>query len=305
MGEIWKPSIEETRRPWGRWPKARFALWRPTAVAGVELQIGTQIETYALPVHFHDSYQFDVMLEGGRSWKRQRGRCVLAPGRLSVVHPGEAHAVNVVGKANSFRTMHVDAKRLFDTYEKIYGARQLPTFAFDISDLATVDRFLLAHRLMERGERSAESALTEFLDSLVTHHAANKRRRDRPSEPIQLRRAREFIEQNLTGEIGLETLAVTVGVSKFHLARQFALAYGLPPHTYQLRARIARARELLAKGVAVKLVSAELGFADQSHFGRYFRKVTALTPGEYQRRVTGRTRADIIFKTSPPRELHL
>jgi transcriptional regulator GlxA family with amidase domain len=61
-----------------------------------------------------------------------------------------------------------------------------------------------------------------------------------------------------------------------------------------LRARIARARELLAKNVAVKQVSAELGFADQSHFGRHFRKLTALTPAEYQRHVTGRIGADIV-----------
>jgi AraC-like DNA-binding protein len=304
MREIWQPSREETRRPWGRWPKARFALWRPAAIAGIELQIGTQIEAYALPIHFHDSYQFDVMLEGERSWERQQGRCVVAPGRLSVVHPGEAHAVNVVGKANSFRTMHIDATRLFDAHEKIRGRRQLPMFAFDISDAATVSRFLLAHWMMERGETSAaENALTAFLDCLVKHHADGKCWRGGSSERAQLRRARGFIERNLTSDITLESLATAAGISKFHLARQFTLAYGLPPHAYQLRARIARARELLAEGVAVKLVSVELGFADQSHFGRYFRRITALTPAEYQRRVTGRTRDDLVFAATPGREL--
>lgn len=295
MGESWHPSGEKTRRPSGRWPKARFALWRPAAIAGVELQIGTQIEAYALPVHFHDSYQFDVMLEGERSWKRQQGRCVVAPGQLSVAHPGETHAVNVVGKANSFRTMHVDASRLLEIHEKIRGRRQLPWFAFDISDAPTVKRFLHAHRMMECEEGSAaENALTAFLHYLVRHHASGERWRGRVAERAQLRRVRDFIDQNLSQDIALEALAEMVGISKFHLVRQFAFAYGLPPHTYQLRARIARARELLAKGAAVKLVSAELGFADQSHFGRYFRKITALTPAEYQRRVTGRINADIV-----------
>jgi AraC-like DNA-binding protein len=304
MREISEPSQEETRRPWGRWPKARFALWRPAAIAGIELQIGTQIEAYALPVHFHDSYQFDVMLEGERSWERQQGRSVVGAGRLSVVHPGEAHAVNVVGKANSFRTMHIDASRLFDAHEKIRGRRQLPMFTFDISDTATVSRFLRAHWMMERGESSAaENALTAFLDCLVKHHADGKCWQGTASARTQLRRARSFIEQNLTSDITLESLATAAGISKFHLARQFTLAYGLPPHAYQLRARIAQARELLAKGVAVKLVSVELGFADQSHFGRYFRRITALTPAEYQRRVTGRTRADLVFAATPGREL--
>jgi AraC-like DNA-binding protein len=306
MGEIWAPSREETNRPWGRSSRARFALWRPAAIAGVELQIGTQIEAYALPVHFHDSYQFDVMLQGERSWERRQGRCVVASGRLSVAHPGEAHAVNVVGKANSFRTMHIDASRLLDAHQRMRGGRQLPMFTFDISDAATVGRFLLAHWMMERdGSSAAENALTAFLDGLVKHHADGECWRGGSSQHAQLRRARCFIEQNLTGMITLESLARAAGISKFHLARQFTLAYGLPPHAYQLRARIAQARELLARGVAVQMVSAELGFADQSHFGRHFRKVTALTPAEYQRRVTGRTGADLVFAATPRRELRL
>jgi AraC-like DNA-binding protein len=297
-------SREETRRPWGGWPEARFALWRPAAIAGIELQIGTHIEAYALPVHFHDSYQFDVMLEGERSWQRRQGRCVVVSGRLSVVHPGEAHAVNVVGKANSFRTMHVDANRLFDAHQRIRGRPQLPMFAFDIPDAATVGSFLFAHSMMERGGSSAgESALTTFLDCLVKRHADGKCWRGGSSERTQLRRARSFIEQNLTSDIPLESLATAAGISKFHLARQFTLAYGLPPHAYQLRARISQARELLARGVAVKLVSVELGFADQSHFGRHFRRITALTPAEYQRRVTGRSGADLAFAAAPHREL--
>ena len=82
--------------------------------------------------------------------------------------------------------------------------------------------------------------------------------------------------------------------------RLLPLAFGLPPHAYQVRVRIARARELLAAGAAVKQVSAELGFADQSHFGRHFRKATGLTPAEYQRRVTGRTRAEIPLHRRRP-----
>ena len=149
--------------------------------------------------------------------------------------------------------------------------------------------------MMECDEGSAaENALTAFLDYLVRHHAGGECWRSGAATHAQLRRARDFIDRNLSHDIALEALVKMVGISKFHLVRQFAFAYGLPPHTYQLRARIARARELLAKGAAVKLVSAELGFADQSHFGRYFRKITALTPAEYQRCVTGRINAGIV-----------
>jgi len=44
----------------------------------------------------------------------------------------------------------------------------------------------------------------------------------------------------------------------------------------QIRLRIARGRELLARTRSVKRVSAELGFADQSHFGRHSERRRAL-----------------------------
>jgi hypothetical protein len=103
---------EQTRRPWGPRPGARFALWRAAAISGVELQTGTQIEEFALPFHFHDSYQFDVMLEGGRLFDLPYGQRAVASGWLTVVHPGEAHAVRLVGRTSSFRTMHVDTARV-------------------------------------------------------------------------------------------------------------------------------------------------------------------------------------------------
>jgi transcriptional regulator GlxA family with amidase domain len=158
----------------------------------------------------------------------------------------------------------------------------------------TVSRFLTAHRMIEVGDRlTSESALAAFLDRLVGRHSASACRRSDNVVRSGLRRARDLVEMNLTECVPLDRLAVAAGISKFHLVRQFARAFGLPPHAYQVRVRIARARELLASGVAVKQVSTELGFADQSHFGRHFRNVTALTPAEYQRRVTGRTRAEI------------
>lgn len=292
--EIRHSLREQTRRPWGARPEARFALWRAAAISGVELQTGLQIEEFALPVHFHDSYQFDVMLEGGRSFDLPYGRRAVAPGCLTVVHPGEAHAVRVVGRASSFRTMHVDTARIVDASRKLRGWPQPPAFPFAIDDGLTVSQFLTAHRMIEGGDRlTSESALAAFLDRLITHHTASACRHSNKVVRSGLHRARDFVETNLTECVPLDTLAVAAGISKFYLVRQFTLAFGLPPHAYQVRVRIARARELLAAGAVVKQVSAELGFADQSHFGRHFRKATGLTPAEYQRRVTGRTRAEI------------
>jgi AraC-like DNA-binding protein len=249
-----------------------------------------------LPFHFHDSYQFDVMLEGARSYRLRHGVRIGAPGRLCVMHPGEGHAVTLAGEACSFRTMNVDPARLRQGCEEITGRTDLPTFGFEILDETTVELFLAAHRIIESGHRfEADCALTAFLEGLMARNAGSRGWLRDAGSHAPLRRACDYIEAHLTDSISLETLTAAAGISKYYLVRRFTQAYGLAPHCYQIRLRIARARELLARALPVKHVSVELGFADQSHFGRHFRKATGLTPAEYQRRVTGRIGADIRF----------
>ena len=294
--EICEPASWSTCRPRGSQPASRFALWRPMSHSGIELQTGTSIDQFALPFHFHDSYQFDVMLEGSRSYRLRRGVRTGAPGLLCVMHPGEGHAVRLAGATCSFRTMNVSPERLREASEQVTGRREPPTFRFEIHDEATVKLFLTAHRSMESSsEFGADCALTAFLGDLVAKHAGNCGWLCDTASHVRLRLACDYVEAHLTEHISLTRLAAEVGISKYYLVRQFTEAFGLPPHSYQIRLRIARARELLARALAVKRVSAELGFADQSHFGRHFRRATGLTPAEYQHRVTGRTGADIRF----------
>ena len=61
-------------------------------------------------------------------------------------------------------------------------------------------------------------------------------------------------------------------------------AFGLAPHAYLVQLRLAKARRLLAAGQPPALVAMSLGFADQSHMGRWFRRAYAMTPAYYRRR---------------------
>ena len=62
-------------------------------------------------------------------------------------------------------------------------------------------------------------------------------------------------------------------------------ATGLPPHAYLLQTRILRAKALLAHGRAITDAAYELGFVDQSHFHRHFKRIVGLTPGEFSKMI--------------------
>ncbi|PKM29681.1 MAG: AraC family transcriptional regulator, partial [Gammaproteobacteria bacterium HGW-Gammaproteobacteria-12] len=82
--------------------------------------------------------------------------------------------------------------------------------------------------------------------------------------------------------IGLDELARVCGVDRFRLSRAFKAAFGIAPHGYLIQLRLVRARRLLALGTAPADVASDLGFADQSHLGRWFRRANGLTPGAYR-----------------------
>jgi AraC family transcriptional regulator len=97
-------------------------------------------------------------------------------------------------------------------------------------------------------------------------------------------RVRNYMEHHLGEAISLEDLARVAGVSRFHFARQFRARTGESPMGYLLRTRVERAKTLLLDSRArVVDVSAELGFADQSHFTRTFRRMVGMPPSVYVR----------------------
>lgn len=95
----------------------------------------------------------------------------------------------------------------------------------------------------------------------------------------KLRRATEFIRENLEGDLTLAEIAEVAGLSQFHFARAFRRTTGLTPQQYITQKRIERAKLLLADGdLPLVEVSLRAGFKNQSHFTTLFRKFTRLTP---------------------------
>jgi AraC-like DNA-binding protein len=75
-------------------------------------------------------------------------------------------------------------------------------------------------------------------------------------------------------------------MDRFRLTRQFRQAFGLSPHAYLVRLRLRTARALLAGGREPAQVATEVGFADQSHLGRWFRRTYRITPAAYRYQCT-------------------
>jgi AraC family transcriptional regulator len=122
------------------------------------------------------------------------------------------------------------------------------------------------HRLYER--QSAASARTHKL--LIA--------------PASVTRVKDYIGAHLHLQITLDDLANLAGYSRFHFARGFRAATGLPPYAYILRARIALACRLLDDArLPVQAIASEAGFASHPQFTNRFRQLTGISPSAYRR----------------------
>jgi AraC family transcriptional regulator len=93
-------------------------------------------------------------------------------------------------------------------------------------------------------------------------------------------------------------------MSPYHFARLFKESTGLSPYQYVIEARVRKAKELLTTGkFTISEAAYHVGFVDQSHLTRHFKKTTRADRSESahprtQDR-TGHERALIIFAMGP------
>jgi AraC-like DNA-binding protein len=126
-----------------------------------------------------------------------------------------------------------------------------------------------------------------------------------PRQGTPLVAARDYLRAHFGEQVTIPALAGMMGLAESHLIRAFHREFGLPPHAYQMRLRLAAACERLASGLSVSTVAFECGFADQSHLSRNFKTVYGLTPVAWTAAVaTGlrrNARATAVSITAGPR----
>lgn len=105
----------------------------------------------------------------------------------------------------------------------------------------------------------------------------------RPTRALSpaIRTARRCIEENYAETLSLVQLAALSGLSLHRFATAFREQVGMPPHRYQCHLRLQRARELLRQGMPPADIAAEVGFFDQSHLSRHFKRRYGVTPASF------------------------
>jgi AraC family transcriptional regulator len=95
----------------------------------------------------------------------------------------------------------------------------------------------------------------------------------------KLVRAVEYIQDQLDTELTVSGIADAVGMSPNYFGKLFKGSTGQTPHQYVVEARVKKAKELLTTGkFNISEAAHQVGFVDQSHLTRHFKRVFGLPP---------------------------
>ena len=143
-----------------------------------------------------------------------------------------------------------------------------------------------------RGRLNIKTYLKMVLVLLGNHYADHRTefiRFCRREESIRrLRPVLNFIDEHFPEPITVNDAASIAGMSKSHFTRFFADVIGQPFVAYVTNLRVTKAERLLAAtDVPIAELSQQVGFCDQSYFGKVFHKSMGMSPARYRRQFTG------------------
>ena len=261
-------------------------FWHDAALSNLELLHATYV-THSFAPHTHEGYVIGIIEQGAEQFAYRKRQHVASVGSIVFINPGEMHTGSSATEHGwTYRTLYPSVELLQRAASDLTGkTRALPFFAEPVvHDPEMMTEIFLTHRALEEQASvlERESRLLWTLSRLILRYADDH---PRPhlfaKEHMGIQRVRCYLEENYAQNIALAQLTSIAGLSPFHLLRLFRDQVGLPPHAYQIQTRIIHAKHLLAMGLSCVDTAMAVGFADQSHFTKHFKRIVGVPPGQY------------------------
>jgi AraC-like DNA-binding protein len=263
--------------------ETRLEWMRSAALSGVEF---LACENDRTPWHvFHERYVL-CSTEHSSALCLYRGKLEqLSDGSTMLMEPGESHRNLTVPRPQNFRVVFFEP-HLFIDAAKEHGMPATPHFrGFRVADPRLLQAlYRLSHSIeLQDTALEQQSRLAVYLRLVLTYAEQHLRSAGPGYAHSAVLRAQAYLQERFNEPVTLDELSAFTGLSPYHLVRSFTRQIGVPPHAYQNHVRVERARALLTAGVSPAEIAVQIGFADQSHFTRHFRRIMNITPSAYAR----------------------
>ncbi len=236
------------------------------------------ITDWGYPAHSHDTWTVLIVDEGAIDYSLDTRRCAAVASTVAVLPPGVVHDGRPASRAvDGFRkrNLYLDADQL---PERLIGAAVDKTVVEDHALWRSISRL---HDVLAINDEPihGEAHLALITERIIRHLDVNTSV-DARDETLA-GRLRDLIDAHATEPFTLARAGELLDRSVPHMVRSFTTAFGTSPNSYLIARRIDAARPLLLQGMPIAQVATTVGFYDQAHFTRHFKRHVATTPGRY------------------------
>lgn len=204
------------------------------------------------------------------------GNCLLAEASLLDGHPATTHWHYARQFSQDYPNVSLKPDFFITQSERMYTVASLNALADVIVHIISQYYGKEAAQHVERNfshEIRKPYEDQRYLEGAVNRHA------DELIAQIQF-----WLKTNLSSELNLQEVAAQFSLSYRTFTRRFKSATNQSPIEYWQQLRVEGAKELLASSnLSIQEVALEVGYNDQGHLTRVFKKVLSQTPSEYRK----------------------
>ena len=251
--------------------------WRPP-VGGIHEVFHARISAYRYPLHCHHTWTVLIVDAGAIRYDLDARERDAAVHSVTILPPGVPHDGGPARRWGGFHKRNLYLDDAFLPPDLVAAAVDSSTFVDPTlrAAISALHDVLLDH---------PEELDVEHRLALIAERFARRLRPraapPRPAEPHVAARLRELLDGHLVDRVTLADAAAVLDRSVAHLVRSFSRSYGISPHAYVIGRRVERARARLLDGVPPGQVAVEVGFHDQAHLSRHFKRHVSVPPATY------------------------
>lgn len=232
-------------------------------------------------------YLFHYVISGTGTFYSEFGAFPVGAWEGFLIHP---HEVTTYCADNRdpwhYMWLEVDGLIAARIFEECHLSRQSPVYRPNLNkDDSSASGYL--RQIVEHGDEhplKVQGLCYLFFSSLISNTPGEKA--SLPDDKTRhLQRAIKKIENRYHEHLTVDSLAAYCNINRSYLCRLFKGAYGIGPREYLLNFRMNIAVSLLKNSAtAIKVVGISVGYENQLHFSKAFRKLYGVSPAKWRQK---------------------